>query len=139
MSFLVKLCVLSFLLMDHVWANPISRWRNSARTQGGAISAMPDMFAGRKKETIHGARSQLPADWILSPDLRRSQTVTKPLLKNNTSSNGIVSSSAESHMTPQFMLDLFKRHESDPLIRPASNIIRSFFNEGKFFLSNSRS
>uniref|UniRef100_H2Y9Q2 TGF-beta family profile domain-containing protein n=1 Tax=Ciona savignyi TaxID=51511 RepID=H2Y9Q2_CIOSA len=30
---------------------------------------------------------------------------------------------------PQFMLDLFEKFNSDPMTRPSSNIIRSFFNE----------
>ncbi|XP_078494710.1 bone morphogenetic protein 10-like [Ciona intestinalis] len=30
---------------------------------------------------------------------------------------------------PQFMLDLFERFENDPMTRPSSNIIRSFFNQ----------
>ena len=38
-----------------------------------------------------------------------------------------------SHGTPQYMLDLFARFQNDPFSQPASNIVRSFFNEGNNF------
>jgi len=34
------------------------------------------------------------------------------------------------HGAPQYMLDLFARFQNDPFSQPASNIVRSFFNEG---------
>ena len=41
-----------------------------------------------------------------------------------------VANPESNHGTPQYMLDLFARFENDPFSQPASNIVRSFFNEG---------
>ena len=42
-----------------------------------------------------------------------------------------VNTRSNQHGTPQYMLDLFSRFQNDPFSQPASNIVRSFFNEGK--------
>ena len=43
--------------------------------------------------------------------------------------------SQTNHETPQYMLDLYARFQNDPFSQPASNIVRSFFNEGDKFVS----
>ena len=72
-----------------------------------------------------------------SPNKSHSDRLNETVLRNNFLSNeanehATLNSNPLTHNTPQYMLDLFSRFENDPFSQPASNIVRSFFNSGKF-------
>ena len=75
---------------------------------------------------------QPDTEFDLIEKITENSTSVSSLSKSDSASNTEyeMTITRPNHNTPQYMLDLFARFQNNPFSQPASNTVRSFFNEG---------